>query len=393
MYAGDFHGSIRALATPLLFAGILVGCREAAPPPPRPSVVVEPIARRDVRVVREFIGTTEGDVDAEIRAQVSGYLISRDYREGTLVKRSDLLFRIDERPFRAALDQARGDLERARAVLAKSEQDVARFTPLAREGAVSQQELDNAVQAARAGRAAVDAAKAVVDKAQVDLGFTRIISPIDGLAGVANAQIGDLVAPASPKPLTTVSQVDPIRVAIPISERDYLRFAGPIRESLEQGPRADKTELELVLADGSVHPHAGHIVVVGREVDPTTGTILMKGAFPNPGLTVRPGQYARVRVATEVLQAALVVPQRAVTELQGTHQVAVLGSGDVIEMRVVELGPQDGSDVVIQKGLEPGERIVVEGIQKVRNGVQVTPQPAVAAPGSAASGPPRSAED
>jgi len=376
----------------VLIGLVLAGCGPSAPPEPPPvPVVVGSAAQRDVRVVREFIGTTEGNIDAEIRAQVSGYLLSRDYREGSLVKQGDLLFRIDARPFRAALDQASGDLERARAQRAKAEQDVARFTPLAAEGAISQQELDNAIQAARANRAAVETAQAVVEKAEVELGFTQIIAPIDGIAGVADAQIGDLVGPTNPKPLTTVSQVDPIRVATPISERDYLRFAGAIRDSLEGRDAGLRASLELVLADGSVHPQAGRVVVTNREVDPRTGTILLKSEFPNPGLTVRPGQYARVRAATQVLKDAVVVPQRAVTDLQGTHQVAVVGPDDVVEIRVVALGPQDGTDVVIQRGLSLGERIVVEGIQKVRNGSKVAPQapaPATAAPEPAPAAPP-----
>jgi membrane fusion protein (multidrug efflux system) len=379
-------GSGRAVVYLALLA--LSACGSDAPPAPPPvPVVVAPVAQREVKVLKEFIGTTEGHIDAEIRAQVSGYLLSRDYREGTLVKTGDVLFRIDARPFRATLDQARGDLERARAQRAKAEQDVARFTPLARDGAVSQQELDNAIQAARAGRAAVESAQAMVDKAAVDLDFTRITSPIDGIAGVANAQVGDLVGPGASKPLTTVSQVDPIQVATPISEREYLRFAQQIRATLEEGPTTNQYPLRLVLADGSVHPHPGRVSVTGREVDPSTGTIMLKSEFPNPDFTVRPGQYARVRAAVETLPAAVVVPQRAVTELQGTQQVAVVGADDVVQLRVVEVGPQDGSDIVIVKGLAAGERVVVEGIQKVRNGVKVAPQSAVAAPTGPGSAP------
>jgi membrane fusion protein, multidrug efflux system len=370
----------------LIALAVLCGCGSAEPAaPPAVPVVVASVAQRDVRIVREFIGTTQGNVDAEIRAQVSGYLISRDYPEGTIVKRGDPLFTIDARPFRSAFEGARSELERARAAQSKAEQDVARFTPLAQSGAVSQEELDNAVQSARANRAAVEAARAKVEQAQIELGFTKIASPIDGIAGVAKAQIGDLVGPTTSTPLTTVSQVDPIRVATPISERDYMQFADRIRASIEPttptSPPA--VPLELVLADGSVHPHKGRVVVTGREVDPTTGTIELKTEFPNPNLTVRPGQYARVRAATQTLPNALVVPQRAVTEMQGTHQVAVVGADDVVEMRVVETGPQDGSDVVIAKGLSPGERVVVEGIQKIRNGVVVAPESQVAAPGSA----------
>jgi membrane fusion protein (multidrug efflux system) len=336
--------------------------------------------KRDVRVVKEFIGTTEGAIDAEIRAQVAGYLLSRDYREGALVSKGDLLFKIDARPFRAALDQARGDLERARAVQAKADQDVKRFTPLAADGAVSQQELDNAVQAARAGRASVETARAVVEKAQVDLGFTEIRSPIDGIVGVANGQIGDLVGPGDPQPLTTVSQVDPIQVSTPISEREYLRFSELVSAQLRSGELTNGQGLELVLADGSVHPHKGRVVVTGREVDPRTGTMQFKSEFPNPDLRLRPGQYARVRAAVQTLPGAVVVPQRAVSEMQGTHQVAVLGPDDTVQLRVVEVGPQDGSDLVIEKGLSVGERIVVEGVQKVRNGVKVSSAAGVASP-------------
>jgi membrane fusion protein (multidrug efflux system) len=220
----------------------------------------------------------------------------------------------------------------------------------------------------------------VVDKAQVDLDFTRIMSPIDGIAGVANAQVGDLVGSGASESLTTVSQVDPIQVATPISEREYLRFAQQIRATLEEGPTTNQYPLRLVLADGSVHPQPGRVSVTGREVDPSTGTIMLKSEFPNPDFTVRPGQYARVRAAVETLPAAVVVPQRAVTELQGTQQVAVVGADGVVEMRVVQAGPQDGSDIVIEKGVAAGERVVVEGIQKVRNGAKVAPQSAVAAP-------------
>ena len=376
---------MRSLSAGALAALFACGPSEPPAPPPVP-VVVAPVGQRDVRVMREFVGTTEGNVDAEIRAQVSGYLISRDYQEGTIVKHGAPLFTIDARPFRASLEGARSDLERARAIRSKADQDVKRFTPLAKSGAVSQEELDNAIQAARAGRASVEAAQAKVDQAQIDLGFTKIISPIDGIAGVAKAQVGDLVGPTAATPLTTVSQVDPIRVSTPISERDYLYFADRIRQSIEPGqaaPNRPEFPLELVLADGSVHPHKGHVAVTGREVDPTTGTIELKTEFPNPNLTVRPGQYARVRAATRVLPKAIVVPQRAVTEMQGTHQVAVVGADDTVQMRVVEPGPQDGSDIVIASGLAPGERVVVEGIQKVRNGAKVAPQSNVAAPAAA----------
>jgi membrane fusion protein (multidrug efflux system) len=355
---------------------LCVACDRGVPPPAAPiEVVVAPVVQRDVPVTSEWIGTTEGTVDAEIRAQVSGYLISRDYEEGRLVKSGELLFRIDPRPFQAALDQARGDLGRTQAALEKARLDVERYTPLVAEGAVSRQELDNSTQAKRAGEASVQAARAAVEKADLDLSFTEIRSPIDGIAGVAVAQIGNLVGPGDPNPLTTVSQVDPIRVSAPISEREYLAFA---RRSgaLADAPEARDANLELVLADGSVHPERGRAIFAGREVDPRTGTILFKGEFPNPGNLLRPGQYARVRAVTEIKKGALLVPQRAVSELQGVQQVAVVGPDDKVELRVVQTGVRDGSLQVIEKGVAPGERVVVEGLQKVRDGSVVAPKPA-----------------
>jgi membrane fusion protein (multidrug efflux system) len=338
-------------------------------------VVVASVVQRDVPVTSEWIGTTEGIVDAEIRAQVSGYLIARDYEEGRLVRNGELLFRIDPRPFQAALEQAKGELGRAQAALGKARLDVERYTPLVAEGAVSRQELDNAIQARHAGDAAVQTARAAVESAQLDLSFTEIRSPIDGIAGVAVAQLGNLVGPGGPEPLTTVSQVDPIRVSAPISEREYLAFARRSGD-LADAPAEREANLELILADGSVHPERGRAILAGREVDPRTGTILFEGEFPNPGNLLRPGQYARVRAVTETKKGALLVPQRAISELQGVQQVAVVGPDDKVELRVVETGVRDGSLQVIEKGLEAGERVVVEGLQKVRAGSVVAPKPA-----------------
>jgi membrane fusion protein (multidrug efflux system) len=343
-------------------------------------VVVGDAVSKDVPVTMEWIGTTEGAVDAEIRAQVSGYLISRDYAEGTAVKQGDLLFRIDPRSFQAALDQARGELGRAQAALEKARLDVERYTPLARDGAVSQQELDNATQARRAGEAAVQSARAAVDNARLDLSRSEIRSPIDGIAGVALAQLGDLVGPNDPQPLTNVSQVDPIRVTFPLSEREYLRFVRTLRDVMEgRGDASREARLELILADGSTWPQRGRGVPAAAGVDPRTGTILIRGEFPNPDRVLRPGLFARVRVVVDVQKDAVVVPQRAVSELQGVFQVAVVDVDNAVSMRVVEPGPRFESDQVITKGLAAGERVVVEGIQKVRDGVVVNPLPAVAA--------------
>jgi membrane fusion protein (multidrug efflux system) len=359
---------------------LAAACGPQTPPAPPPvDVVVADVVQRDVPITSEWIGTTQGLVDAQVRAQVSGYLISRDYREGSLVKEGDLLFVIDPRPYRAALEAAQGQLGRAQAALTKAEQDVARYTPLAKEGAVSQQELDDAIQARNAGRAAVQSARADLDKAKLDLAFTDIRSPITGIAGIAQAQVGDLVGPSTSEPLTVVSQMDPIQVVFPVSEREYLSYVkrrqAPSEQSQEQSQAGT---LRLVLADGSIYPHPGHVTVAGRAVDPKTGTLLLKGEFPNPGNVLRPGQYARVQAVLETRKAALLVPQRAVQELQGTYQVAVVGPDQKVEMRVVEPGPRTDGSWVIDKGLEPGERVIVEGVQKVRTGVAVNPQPATA---------------
>jgi membrane fusion protein (multidrug efflux system) len=356
---------------------ICLACAEEAAPPPAPvDVVVAEVVQKDVPITVEWIGTTEGAVDAEIRAQVSGYLISRDYAEGTEVKEGQLLFQIDPRSYRAALDQARGDLGRAKAALTKSRQDVARYTPLAAEGAVSQQELDNAIQATLANEASVQGAQAAVEKAELDLTFTSIRSPIDGVAGVARAQLGNLVGPNDPEPLTTVSQLDPIRVSFPLSEREYLRFSAAIREAVATGGKGREGRLELILADGSSWPHRGRAVPAAAGVDPSTGTILIRGEFANPDHILRTGQYARVRAVAEVREGALVVPQRAVSELQGVFQVAVVGSDNKVAMRVVQPGPRHESDQVIEKGLQAGERVVAEGLQKVRDGALVNPRTA-----------------
>jgi membrane fusion protein (multidrug efflux system) len=355
---------------------LLAACEQAtdAPPPPPHDVVVAEVEQKDVPLYLEWVGTTDGNVNAEIRARVQGYLQSRNYDEGAVVRAGQLLFTIDPRPYRAALDQANGTLGRAEAAWTKARQDVTRYTPLAAEGAISQQELDNAVQAERAGRAGVDSARAAVEQAQLDLDLTRVTSPIDGIAGIAIAQIGDLIEPNTV--LTTVSQVDPIRVSFPISEQDYLRFAG---RGQRNDPNQGGPSLELILADGSVHKEPGSATVVNRQVDSATGTMLIVGLFPNPNNLLRPGQYGKVRATMETRTGALLVPQRSVQEMQGTYQVAVVDADDKVGMRVVKVGPRVGSDWLIEDGLKPGERIVVEGLQKVRDGATVNPKPASAA--------------
>jgi len=350
---------------------------EAPPAAAPPEVLVVEATARDVPQISEWLGTTEGSVDAEIRAQVSGYLVSRDYQEGSRVQKGTLLFRIDPRPFQAALDQARGDLRRAQAALERSRLDVARYRPLVAEGAVSQQEYDNSVQRELADEASVQSAQAAAERAEIELGFTEIRAPITGLVGVAQRQLGDFVAPTDPMPLSTISQLDPIQVEFPLSEREYLRFASAFQEALAS-PAGKFREgvLQLLLADGSVYPHAGTGYPAGREIDPRTGTIAVKGVFPNPDQLLRPGQYARIRVETGLLRGAVVVPQRAVQELQGMGQVAVVGADGTVDLRTVQLGPSWGTLRVVREGVAAGESVIVEGFQKVRAGMAVAAKPA-----------------
>ena len=365
---------VRPITVLLLGAIALAACEQkTAPQAPPPDVVVEDVIQKDVPIYVEWVGTTDGNINAQIRARVEGYLQSRNYTEGTLVRTGDLLFVIDPRPYQAALDQAKGELGRADAALTKSQQDVARYTPLAAEGAVSQQELDNAIQAARANRAAVDAARANVQKAQLNLDWTQMKSPIDGIAGISVAQIGDVIS--GDTVLTTVSQVDPIKVSFPISEQEYLRYADRIRVDKPSQPAA-RALLELILADGSVYKERGSASVANRQVDIKTGTMMIVSLFPNPSSLLRPGQFAKVRATIETKRGALLVPQRAVQEMQGTFQLAVVGTDNKVAMRTVKAGARVDSLWVIEEGLKPGERVVVEGLQKVRDGVTVNPKSA-----------------
>jgi membrane fusion protein (multidrug efflux system) len=367
--------SCRFATSVVLIALVFAGCgkkQEAAAPPP-PEVRVATIQPKDVQIRSEWVGTMDGSVNAQIRARVQGYLESQNYREGTLVEPGTLLFTIDARPYQAALDAAKGDLGRAEAALAKTEQDVARYTPLAREGAISQQELDNSVQANRAARATVETARAGVEKAQLDLGWTQLKSPIGGIAGISVAQVGDLIGENSV--LTTVSQVDPIKVSFPVSEQEYLRYSHliPVTDAARR-----EGALELVLADGSTYPERGTASIANRQVDVKTGTLLLVGLFPNPKSLLRPGQFAKVRAVLETKHDALAVPQRAVQEVQGTYQVAVVGADNKVSIRGVKTGARVDNDWVIDEGLKPGERIVVDGLARVREGLIVNPKPAEA---------------
>jgi membrane fusion protein (multidrug efflux system) len=373
--------------TALAVAGTLgTACtRDEAAPPPAPSVMVSEVTRQDVPVTTEWVGTTDGYVNAQIRAKVQGYLLSTHYRDGASVKAGQLLYQLDPRQYQADLDHAQGDLAQAQANLVKSKENEAKYRPLVGVGAISRREYDNTVQEVRANQAAVEAAMAAVAAARLNLDWTRITSPIDGVVGITQAQVGNLISPATL--MTTVSQVNPIKVYFPISEQEYLRFAEGI-ERFRHGDERGAPALELVLADGSVYPRTGKPAAVNREVDTHTGAIQVEALFDNPHNLLRPGQFARVRAVTETLKDALVVPQRAVQEVQGNHQVGVVDRDDTVEIRPVKVGPRYESLWVIEEGLQPGERVIVEGLQKVKSGVPVQAKPYVADAGQAPATPP-----
>jgi len=433
----------------LILGALIVAGRsgKSAQASPRPlDVEVIKVEQQDVPIYSEWIGTTDGMVNAEIKAQVTGYLLRQDYKEGSFVKKGQLLFEIDPRPFQAALDQANGQvaqflgqleqansqvtqaeaqvgqansqllqaqaqLAQAQANQVKTQLDVNKYAPLAEQKAVTQQDYDNAVQSNVVAKAQVEAAKAGVETAraqvraanaqigtakatiatakgqvenarasvktaELNLGFTRIISPIDGVAGIAQAQVGNLISTTS-SPLTTVSTVDPIKVFFTLNERDYLNFTKRNLIDAQQGASVEQLELELLLADGTSYPQKGSFFFADRQVDPKTGAIRLAGIFPNPGNVLRPGQYGRVRAVTSTKEAALLVPQRAVTELQGSYQVAVVGHDKKIEIRTVKVSDRTGTMWIIEDGLKSGEIVVAEGTQKVKPGTVVNPKPYV----------------
>lgn len=384
-----------------------IGAAAAGPAPPPPDVLTATVEQRDLPIEREWIGTLDGMVNAAIKAEVTGYLLRQDYTEGAFVRKGQLLFEIDPRPFQAAVDQAAGQLAQAKAQMAqaqsgqaqaqaqlagaeanqhKAQLDEDRYIPLAQQQAITQQDLDNArennralkaqvvaaqaqvetskaqIEAARAG---IATAQAALETAQVNLGFTRLTSPIDGIAGTAAVQVGNLVGPAG-NAATTVSTLDPIKANFTVSEQEYL--------SLARADALHKLELKLILADGTLHPHTGRFAFADRQVDAATGAIQLTGLFPNPGNTLRPGQYAKVRAAVGVRIGALLVPQRAVTDTQGTYTVAVVDPNNTVRFAPVKVGEQAGSEWVVEDGLKPGERVVTEGLFHIRPGAPVNPK-------------------
>jgi RND family efflux transporter MFP subunit len=406
------HRIVGGAAVVLIAVGAVIGVRlshgaaPAATPPP-PDVMVAAVEKRDLPIEREWVGTLDGLVNAAIKAQVTGYVLQQAYTEGSFVRKGQLLFEIDLRPFQAAVDQAAGQLAQARAQAAqaqagllqaqsqlvsaganqrKAQLDVDRYTPLAQQQAVTQQDLDNARQSnesqkaqvavaeaqvetakaqIEAGRAGVAAAEAALETAKVNLGFTRLTSPIDGIAGVATVQVGNLVGPAG-NAITTVSTVDPIKANFTVSEQEYL--------SLTRADSLRRLQLKLILADGSVHPQPGRFSFADRQVDPTTGAIQLTGLFPNPGNALRPGQYARVRAAIGIRTGALLVPQRAVLDTQGTYTVAVVDPNHTVRFTRVKAGDRSGSNWIIEEGLKPGERVVTDGLFHIAPGAVVNPK-------------------
>jgi len=351
---------------------IVTACdkQKVAPPAP-PTVEVVGVAQRDVPIYMEWIGSLDGDVNAVIRPQVTGYLVRQNYREGDLVKQGQPLFEIDPRTFEAAVEEAKGLRAQQLARFETTKANLARIKPLAAVNAVSQKDLDDATGAHLSAKAQLEAAEAALKTAKLNLGFTRITSPVTGIAGIAKAQIGDLLSPGMATELTTVSTVDPVRVYFNISEREYLKMVG----SLGEGKRPGQTPLDLFLVDGSQYPHQGKVAVFNRQVDTTTGTFKVAALFPNPDNILRPGQYGKVRATMSVEKGALLVPQRAVTEVQGKYLVAVVGADNKVDIRPVTVGERIGGEWLIRKGLQSGEQVIAEGTQKVRPGATVNPQP------------------
>ena len=355
-----------------VLALLSVGCasKEPPPPPPPPGVLVTPVVQKDVPITQEWVGTMVGNTDADIRPKVEGFLLTRLYQEGSFVEKGQALFQLDKRQAQAAVEQATGNLERAQAALAQTDIDVRRYTPLVAQRAVSQAELDKATSQQRAAAASVEADRAALDNARLNLGWTAVTSPISGIAGVSKVGIGDLITPTTV--MTTVSSVNPIYVDVNIAEQDYLRFH---RDKDKRDQESEGRRLELILGDGTVFPQRGHVLFVNREVDTRTGTIQVRGEFPNPGNLLRPGQYARIRAVTELRRGAMLIPQQAVSELQGIYQVGVVSADHKVTIKSVKLGPVYRDMWVVDSGLQPGENVIVDGLQRVRTGITVAPSP------------------
>jgi membrane fusion protein (multidrug efflux system) len=376
-WPSEFHSSffsvaaLSALTVLTAIVCLVTGCGgpKAAPAVPSPEVEVASVLQKDVPIVGEWVATLDGYVNAQVQPQVAGYVIRQTYKEGSFVRQGQILFHIDPRPLQALLDQAQAQLAQAQAQLGKTEMDVNRDTPLAKERAIAQSQLDNDMQAREAAKAAVKAGEALVEQARLNLEFTDVKSLVDGIAGIAQVQIGNLVNPTAV--LTTVSQVNPIKAYFSLSEQEYIHFADRINTEAQKDIPSNGPPFELILADGSVYPHKGVGLLTNRQVDVATGSIQVICSFPNPKNSLRPGQFGRLRAAPEVRTAALLVPQKAVTELQGTYQLAVVGADNKVSVRAIKVGDRVGPEWIVESGVKPGEQVIVEGLQKVQNGSTV----------------------
>jgi membrane fusion protein (multidrug efflux system) len=368
--------SLVSLSGLILFAA---GCdsTKAAPPPAPVAVEVATVVQQDTPIYSEWVATLDGYINAQIQPHVTGYIIRQNYKEGAVVRQGDVLFEIDPRPFKAALNQAKAQLAQSEAQLGKARLDVERDTPLAQARAIAQSQLDTEVQAKLGAQAQVDAAKANVEQAQLNLEWTKVTSLVTGIAGIAQVQIGNLVGPNSI--LTSVSQVDPIKAYFTVSEKEFTDFHRrfPTETTVEE--QRKRIPLQLLLSDGAVYEQTGRISFADREVNPATGTIRIAGLFPNPTNLLRPGGYGRIRASVRSRDGALLVPQRAVTELQGSYQVAVVGDDNKVSIRPVTVGERVGRLWIVNEGVKPGERVIIEGLQKVRDGAAVKAVPAAPA--------------
>jgi RND family efflux transporter MFP subunit len=370
--------SIVAKALALAVIISVLGCEkkvaETGPPAP-PEVLVTQVISGDVPVIREWVGTLDGSENADIRARVTGYLQKRDYQEGSFVKEGDLLFEIDPRPFEAALAQAKSELDQVQATQAATQADFERSQELYNKKVISVQEYENKRQLNQAQVAKIEALQAAAQTAQLNLDYTKISAPVDGIAGLSKANIGDLVGTGSEVTLTTVSKIDPIRLYFPINEQDYKKHAISLQKVMQKPESEREANVELAFADGTVYPQKGKFSFIDRQVDPTTGTILVAVNFPNADHSLRPGQFSKARAAIEKISDALLVPERALSELQGSYQVGVIDDNGKAEIRPIKIGPRYNHQVVVTEGLKKGETIIVEGLQNVRPGMNVNAKP------------------
>ncbi len=357
---------------PLLLLG---GCekKQEAPPPSPPAVKVADVIQQDVPIYSEWVAQLNGDINADITPKVQGYVLTRNYQEGFLVTKGQLLFAVDPRPFQASLDQAQAQVAVAQADLSKAQTDLARDTPLAAQNAIPQKNVDNDKAAVDAGTAQVEAAKAMVNQARLNLDWTKVYSPVDGIAGMANSQVGDLVGPTTK--MTTISKVDPIRAYFSISEDAYLKNANRIASVINGAAKEGKTSVEYIQANNDRYASTGRIILVNREVSSQTGTIQLAAEFSNPKAILRPGGFGRVRIKTGDNKDALLVPQIAVIEVQSAYQVAVVSPDNKASFRPVKVGDRVGSNWIITDGLKPGDKVITEGFQKVREGMTVNIEP------------------